>query len=260
MIDDTEPTELEKQWYAAVAVGKAEMNELTVEVIRSLSKTRAYRISDDYVARHLWDEFSWFANEGDLMGQFLPIIESFVESELNKASEDRLVLLSAYSIETGNRQLYDLLNDDSEEAAFPLGVVSHFAIIDACIRHIFDKVSERNVALLGHDGSDEIFFLLDGLDGYCGELIDLSEVANIIHFQLAGVISAEPHLALLADEIAESCFEELSEWVSHPVYGLLNKHRDRTKKGLIDDILPALEKAREALLEALDPVEAGKAR
>ena len=260
MIDDSEPTELEKQWYAAVAAGKTEMKGLVVAVIQSLSNTRACRFSDDYVARHLWDEFSWFANEGDLMSQFLPLIESFVENELKNASEKQFELLSAYSIETGNRQLYGLSDQETDEAEFPLGAVSHYAIVDVCIRHIFDEVRERSVAILGHNGYDEVFFLLEDLDGYCVELIGLSEVAAIMHSQLAGVISDEPHLGVLADEIADACLWELPDWVSEPAYELLNKHRDRTMKALIADILLVLEKARAAVLEALDPIEADKAR
>lgn len=259
MNTDFELTELEEEWFAAASAGKAEMIKLVDEVIESLRGVRAYRISDDYVARHLWDEFSWFANEGDLMDKFLPSVDSFVDKQLHTVDHERLVLLSAYSINALSQASYGNFSDADLSEELPLGLVSHHAIIDACNRLICAKANKRNVAILGHDGSDEVFFLAEELGGLCSELVEASEVADIIHTRLEAVISAKPALELLAEEIAEVCFEELADCVSEPVYSLLSKRSNRVKKTFMqDDIMPALVKTRTFILEALDPVETGE--
>ncbi len=255
MNEDAMTTEVEDQWYAAVAVGRGEMELLTDAVIEHLKKRPPIGLNDDVVTRHLWDEFSWCRETGLMMSQFLPVIGASVSIVLETVSRERFQALTAYSVENTCDGSYDEYRDDGQDEVPPVGIVCEHVVVEVCLEKIQERAYKRNVHLLGYEMFYEVMPYTTLPGGACEDLLYNDEFTGVLCRDLLAVIDPERSMLGMAGELADMCLAAFERCeVPDEFMAFVGRHKGKVREHMIQqDILPALVETRAAILAVLDP-------
>lgn len=233
---------------AAEEFARPEIIRIAESVIGELRSRSAIGIHGEVAARHMWDEYCWSLQEDpfddEAASNWDETVRAFVSCEVVKRPKYALIFLSAHAFQE---------NADSGEKE-TLGNIWIDGIVNVAMEEINNRASRRELSLIGPQRADVIGYEIEGSGMVWSVLSARDEALDVISSHVDSMIEPDADLSDLAAALVEAFIKAANEEAEDSVLSEFIERFEGDVRSLLleNDVLPALEDMRAALIEQLD--------